>query len=302
MDVLNSLFTKAEGLGLLQPFTRGNNGQRISLYADDVALFIRPTLDIALQTTIGSGSTTKFWTDRWIHGNSINDLAPTMLLVDHRWAHDIQGGLSLIGLYKLFQLTDILSDFVLTQEDDTHIWRLDASGQYTAKSAYLAFFNGATTFEPWHRIWKTWAPAKCKIFLWLAGRNRCWTADRLARRNLPHPERCLFCDQEAEDIQHILTTCVFTRDFWFRVLSSFGWKLCVPSRHEFSFSDWWRKSAKKIQKDKRKGFNILVVLGAWIIWKHRNACVFEGARPSLDNLFQAFKDEHHLCMSWTKGV
>jgi len=73
-------------------------------------------------------------------------------LVDHRWAHDIQGGLSLIGLYELFQLTDILSDFVLTQEDDTHIWRFDVSGQYTAKSAYLAFFNGATTFEPWRRI------------------------------------------------------------------------------------------------------------------------------------------------------
>jgi len=249
----------------------------------------------------------------------INDLAPTVFaaiptrarnirlvadaLVDHRWAHDIQGGLSLIGLYELFQLTDILSDFVLTQEDDTHIWRFDASGQYTAKSAYLAFFNGATTFEPWRRIWKTWAPAKCKIFLWLAVRNRCWTADRLARRNLPHPERCLFCDQEAEDIQHILTTCVFTSDFWFRVLSSFGWQLCVPSRHEFSFSDWWRKSAKKIQKDKWKGFNALVVLGAWIIWKHRNACVFEGGRPSLDNLFQAFKDEHHLwCLAGAQSL
>ena len=128
-------------------------------------------------------------------------------------------------------------------------------------------------------------PQSANFFLWLAIRNRCWIADRLARRNLPHPERCLFCDQEAEDIQHILTTCVFTRDFWFRVLSVFGWQLCVPSRHEFSFSDWWRKSAKKIQKDKRKSFNTLVVLGAWIIWKHRNACTFEGARPSLDNLF-----------------
>lgn len=37
MDVLNSLFTKAEEV--LQPLTRGSTGQRISLYADDVALF-----------------------------------------------------------------------------------------------------------------------------------------------------------------------------------------------------------------------------------------------------------------------
>jgi hypothetical protein len=51
IDVLNSLFTKAEGLGLLQPLTRGNNGQRISLYTDDVALFIRPTEDKMTLTT-----------------------------------------------------------------------------------------------------------------------------------------------------------------------------------------------------------------------------------------------------------
>jgi len=45
----------------------------IPIHANVAVLF-----QIALQTTIGSGSTTKFWTDRWIHGNSINDLAPTV--------------------------------------------------------------------------------------------------------------------------------------------------------------------------------------------------------------------------------
>lgn len=42
MDVLNSLFTKAGELGLLAPLARCNPLQRISLYADDVAFFIRP--------------------------------------------------------------------------------------------------------------------------------------------------------------------------------------------------------------------------------------------------------------------
>ena len=45
----------------------------IPIHANVAALF-----QIALQTTIGSGSTTKFWTDRWINGNSIDDLAPTV--------------------------------------------------------------------------------------------------------------------------------------------------------------------------------------------------------------------------------
>lgn len=34
MDVLNSLFTKAGEIGLLQPLARSNVSQRISLYAD----------------------------------------------------------------------------------------------------------------------------------------------------------------------------------------------------------------------------------------------------------------------------
>lgn len=40
MDVLNSIFTKAESEGLLLPLH--STSQRLSLYADDVALFIRP--------------------------------------------------------------------------------------------------------------------------------------------------------------------------------------------------------------------------------------------------------------------
>jgi hypothetical protein len=64
------------------------------------------------------------------------------------------------------------------------------------------------------------APAKCKKnIIWLEAKNQCWTADRFAKKGLPHPSRCLFCDQEQEDIQHILTTCVLTKEFWLQVWS-----------------------------------------------------------------------------------
>lgn len=43
MDVLHSLFLKANDLGLLQPLLRRENGRRVSLYADDVALFLKPS-------------------------------------------------------------------------------------------------------------------------------------------------------------------------------------------------------------------------------------------------------------------
>jgi hypothetical protein len=45
MDVLNSLITKASEQGLLQPLLRRGSGQRVSLYADDVVLFMQPRLE-----------------------------------------------------------------------------------------------------------------------------------------------------------------------------------------------------------------------------------------------------------------
>ncbi|GJM86848.1 hypothetical protein PR202_ga02746 [Eleusine coracana subsp. coracana] len=40
----------------------------------------------------------------------------------------------------------------------------------------------------------------------------------------------------------------------------------------------------------KKGFNSLVALGAWIIWTHRNACVFDGAAPSITMVIAVEKD------------
>jgi len=130
-------------------------------------------------------------------------------LVDENWVADIQGEISLEALWEYLDLWDILTEVELQEgNSDKHIWRLSSSGVYTAKSAYDALFEGAISFAPYERIWKSWAPPKCRFFMWLAAHNRCWTADRLARRGLTHPDRCLLCDQEEENIQHLLIGCV----------------------------------------------------------------------------------------------
>ena len=48
------------------------------------------------------------------------------------------------------------------------------------------------------------------------------------------------------------------------------------------------------EKKYKKGVNSLIILGAWMIWKHRNACVFEGMAPSVDSIMRDLKDEHSL--------
>jgi len=144
-------------------------------------------------------------------------------------------------------LWDLLSEVSLQlNEEDTHVWQFSASGQYTSKSAYEALFIGATSFGPWERIWKSWAPSKCKFFLWTVALNRCWIADRLARKGLPHPGACPLCDQVEETIDHLLVTCVFSRQVWFRVLQHFNLQI-LATQTITSFFDWWAAASSRVE-------------------------------------------------------
>jgi len=94
---------------------------------------------------------------------------------------DIKGALGWLGLVEYLELWDMLAGVNLNNTDDIHRWKPEASGEFSTRSAYKNFFVGAITFEPWKKVWKSWAPVKYKTFVWLAIRNRCWTTDRLQK-------------------------------------------------------------------------------------------------------------------------
>ncbi|CAN6281013.1 unnamed protein product [Urochloa humidicola] len=213
-----------------------------------------------------------------------------------RWASDIRGALTLAVIGEYLGLWHFLARVELQPEvEDSHIWQFSSTGTYSAKSAYEAMFIGATSFRPWERIWKSWAPGKCKFFMWLAAHDRCWTADRLARKGLQHPVRCPLCDQEQETIDHLLVTCVFARQTWFVVLKSFGLQALAPGPDDASFDDWWDGAASRVTGPVQKGFNSIVILVSWELWKYRNRCVFDGIQPSLMNILSVIRDAVH---SW----
>ena len=74
--------------------------------------------------------------------------------------------------------------------------------------------------------------------------------------------------------------CVFAREVWFRVLAPIGLTNLTPPPG-IAFLDWWLLYRVQLETAKRKGFDSLIILGAWCLWKERNQRVSMGlvARP-----------------------
>ena len=177
------------------------------------------------------------------------------------------------------------------------VWRWTTDAQYSSRSCYNILFEGSIVSGSWKLNWKSWAPPRVKFFIWLACQDRCWTGARLARRGLPHPASCPLCDQSEETMAHILTGCPFSRTVWHEVLSWIR-STARPPIKEGDFAEWWSLVLRTTPRQLRKGTSSLIMLTAWWIWKHRNAAVFDNARPSVSSLLETIKAE---AQDWTNA-
>ncbi|RCV32070.1 hypothetical protein SETIT_6G228500v2 [Setaria italica] len=55
--------------------------------------------------------------------------------------------------------------------------------------------------------------------------------------------------------------------------------MLTPEPSASRLSKWWWLAISSVPKEVRRGLNSLIILVAWEVWKHRNSCVFENARP-----------------------
>lgn len=160
---------------------------------------------------------------------------------------EYQRGCSVQALNEYLQLWVLLEEINLQHRaQDHHNWRLSKSGVYSSKSAYGAFFIRSIKFATWKRIWKSWAPPPCKFFIWLAILNQCWTVDRLAKRGLPHLASYPLCDQVDESMQHVLASCVFSRQMWLSILQKLRLQTVAPQPDTNAFSRWWCRVKESI--------------------------------------------------------
>ena len=98
------------------------------------------------------------------------------------------------------------------------------------------------------------------------------------------------CDQEQETVQHLAGGCVFAGEVWYRVLAPIDLDR-LALQPGTSFLDWWLQSRDQLGTARRKGFDSLIILGAWCLWKERNRRVFDGVGRTVVAITDSVVDE-----------
>jgi hypothetical protein len=74
-----------------------------------------------------------------------------------------------------------------------------------------------------------------------------------------------------------------------------GLQQLAPKHEDMIFQDWCCSRIESlVPKIQRKGFNTMVILVAWWLWKHRNAYVFDGIAPSTGTILQHIHEDATL--------
>ncbi|KAF8398493.1 hypothetical protein HHK36_017422 [Tetracentron sinense] len=100
----------------------------------------------------------------------------------------------------------------------------------------------------------------------------------LCKQKVPVENVCGVCGEEGETILHALKQCHYARQVW--LLSQFG--LRSDATNADSLSSWAEEIMKPHGEEGLSAFFMI----AWSIWKHKNECIFTGAKMTAFNYVQ----------------
>lgn len=244
--------------------------------------------DALVNINMGLGDKVLFLKDKWIQGVAAVEIAPLIValvptitakrrtvrqaLDEGSWVHDFEQNISFTALLQYMHLCQAINTVDRDpSRPDSFTWPRSPTGSYTAKSIYDYLCSELDRSPTAKCNWKSWAPLKCKLFVWLALQYRLWTSDRRARHGLQdHPSACYTCLQAEDSVDHILVNCTYAREVWHKVFHLIGVDVQEPGELDV-FKDWWLIVRRSFGGQDRRGFDTMM---AWALWKQRNARVF----------------------------
>jgi hypothetical protein len=140
--------------------------------------------EAATSSIVGDGASTLFWLDKWLPDGRLKDLAPHLFAsiprrlsrarmvrdcLDGGWLDAILTNLGALAIEELLVVADRVEGLAVTVGvPDVLRWNWGAREAYSVKSCYLGLFHRSKVMAGAQQVWKSWAPAKFRFFLWLA--------------------------------------------------------------------------------------------------------------------------------------
>lgn len=249
----------------------------------------------ATMVQLGNGTCTSFWLDLWLPQSTqtLSQLYPALFSHTNKIHTSVANALASPNLNlnltprlshtaerELNELRNVLASVnVNLQVADRRISR-DKGKPLTTKLAYSEVWKARPTDIIAPAIWRNYAPNKCRIFLWLANKDRLFTNARRFRRGITDSAACPFCTH-CETIDHLLFGCRQLAPLWGE-LDSLCHNTPVGIAHAWD-GDYNNKTRSTV---------LLAVL--WNIWKRRNAKVFQNLHLQIDTVASSAADDLRL--------
>ncbi|KAF7842590.1 putative RNA-directed DNA polymerase [Senna tora] len=210
----------------------------------------REVLKLGLIRRIGDGNSTGVFTDPWDGGG--------------QW--DIE------KVNEVFEplVAEAVIKIPLSRSNpkDSWMWRFNANGLFSVKSAYKVVHNSYSRTNTWTRyssvwkkIWKGNLPPKIRSFCWRACRGILPTCINLKNRGVDVDTRCL-CGLDDEDTCHALVACPVLKPLWDNYMPDVG----GPINTNVAFVEWFSNNVQRWSCKQMEIYGIL----AYKVWNRRN--------------------------------
>ncbi|KAE8819862.1 hypothetical protein D1007_02235 [Hordeum vulgare] len=150
-----------------------------------------------IKITPDNGEMILFWKDIWLHGFTVNEIAPRLwkmvatrarntrtlqqALVNNAWTEDVVGEINFTVHIQIAHLCLAISTAPRNENMPHQFhWPAEKTGVYTANATYDRLCMGKERDAWADCIRRSWAPLRCKIFAWVMVQYRLWTSDRRA--------------------------------------------------------------------------------------------------------------------------
>lgn len=247
-----------------------------------------PLYQAITSVVIGDGNNCSFWNDVWIGDECLADKFPALFSHCHNklatvceiktsgLQSTLVPRLSLLADQQLQSVQELLDQTSLSMAPDKRTsvflrpdYSLDSGALYKMIKARGQGTDPRAIFS-----WKSLAPPRVKLFMWLLLQRRIQCRSVLFRKHIVDSTTCEICNASEESPEHIIHGCPLGKEVWTKLNLQSMIPLDMCELHTISNSP-----SAPIPE-----FSTFIALICWHIWKARNAKVFRNESQSVDRV------------------